>query len=220
MKTNNTKIIGFRGRKGVGKNFCADIVADILRDDSVPGMSYDGSRVAVEIGAFAEPLKNFCVSVLGLDKEQCYGTDEQKNSKTRYSWKNIPQEIRDKYPDKSGKMTGREVMQVFGTDMIRDFFHKDIWVDALKRDIDNSGADYYLITDVRFLSEVETIRSWGGEVWFVDGPQRGEDDTKNDGHPTEREAGMPVAVDLTIDNNIDMSPAGIRQQALSYLKSR
>jgi len=44
----------------------------------------------VKLYSFADPLKEFCINVLGLEYEQCYGTDEQKNSETHLRWENMP----------------------------------------------------------------------------------------------------------------------------------
>ena len=39
---------------------------------------------------FADTLKDIAVEVLGLDYEQCHGTDAQKNSPTGYRWEEMP----------------------------------------------------------------------------------------------------------------------------------
>lgn len=44
----------------------------------------------MKIYSFADPLKEFCINVLGLTHEQCYGTNEQKNALTHLKWENMP----------------------------------------------------------------------------------------------------------------------------------
>ena len=39
---------------------------------------------------FADPLKRMCIGLFGLTREQCYGTDEEKNSLTDILWDDIP----------------------------------------------------------------------------------------------------------------------------------
>lgn len=41
--------------------------------------------------SLADPLKyDVCMGLLGLSYEQCFGTDEQKNTPTRINWENVP----------------------------------------------------------------------------------------------------------------------------------
>src|SRR5688572_6769865 len=75
---------------------------------------------SVKIYSFSDPLKKFCIDVLGLDHIQCYGSDDDKNSLTHIIWDDMFEEIRQKYSRKrrgsgslkpaSGKMTANEVM--------------------------------------------------------------------------------------------------------------
>lgn len=45
----------------------------------------------VKIYSFADLLKQeICIKILGLTVEQCYGTDEDKNSLTHLRWENMP----------------------------------------------------------------------------------------------------------------------------------
>ena len=125
----------------------------------------DVVRNSCHIYSFADPLKNFCISVLGLTYNQCYGTDEEKNSLTKYLWKNIPKELSDLYHNKTSQefISAREMMQLVGTNIMRNYFSDTIWVDGLLRIINNNPSDIsnspklVLIADVRFQSEVKTI---------------------------------------------------------------
>jgi len=88
----------------------------------------------VKIYQFADELKLFCINVLGLTHDQCYGSDEEKNSLVRTCrWGGIPHTITERY-GKAGDeaMTAREVMQVFGTDMVRAMC-PNAWADATYR---------------------------------------------------------------------------------------
>ena len=137
----------------------------------------------VEVYSFGDTLKECCINTLGITWEQCYGTDEQKNTLTKYLWDNLPMSVRKKYSSKTiakmsvpqmgfeppdyyrekipreGPLTAREVMQVFGTDICRDMFHDDIWVDATFKRIEKDEVKIAIIADVRFPSEVNAIKS-------------------------------------------------------------
>lgn len=65
---------------------------------------------------------------------------------------------------KSGTMTGREIMQVFGTDICRRMFSQHIWVHATFRAINKDKADYAIIPDLRFPSELQGVENNGGLV--------------------------------------------------------
>lgn len=65
---------------------------------------------------------------------------------------------------KTGFMSGRELMQVFGTDICRRMFSQYIWVDATFRLILKEKVDYAIIPDLRFPSELQGVQSYKGLV--------------------------------------------------------
>jgi len=58
--------------------------------------------------------------------------------------------------------TPREALQKIGTEVGRDIFHKDFWVQLLDAKV--NSVDDYVITDVRFPNEIEWIHKRGGIV--------------------------------------------------------
>jgi hypothetical protein len=76
-----TTIIGLSGKKQSGK--------DTLLLNLTPHF-----RGITKKYSFADGLKNFLVDVMGLEPDQVWGTDEQKNSLTQYAWESIPEYIR------------------------------------------------------------------------------------------------------------------------------
>lgn len=60
----------------------------------------------IKLYSFADCLKKeICIKMLGLTWEQCYGTDEQKNSLTHLRWEDMPGIItREKLEDEDGNM--------------------------------------------------------------------------------------------------------------------
>jgi len=137
--------------------------------------------------SFADTLKQFCINVLGLDYKACYGTNEEKDAPTTLLWENMPgiitentakylrinskdeQIIADKCLQfnslyhKSGLMSGREVMQWFGTDICRKIF-SDCWVKDTIQIIHKEAPLLAVIRDVRFPNECEAIQKGGGKV--------------------------------------------------------
>lgn len=105
----------------------------------------------IKIYSFADPLKlDICMNILGLTYDQCYGTDDQKNTETHIKWQ-------DKY------LSSREVMQFVGTDLFRKMF-ENVWPSSAIRKIQKDSPGIALITDCRFPNEVQAIRENGGTV--------------------------------------------------------
>jgi hypothetical protein len=149
-----TLFLGLAGKKQVGKSTFSDHISSYLL----------GKNIDHIITCFAEPLKRFCVDVLGLKPKTVYGSDVEKNKRTHIKWESVSDEIRAKYAQNLGMrhetMTGREVMQVFGTDIVRKMY-SEAWAAypfrAFKEDI-------VIINDVRFPNELEQFSKHGGKV--------------------------------------------------------
>jgi len=140
-------IIGICGLIGSGKG----TVADVLVDQGFTKVS------------FADKLKDGVSTIFGWNRAMLEGdTDESRQ------WR----EQRDDFWSAETEMevTPRLVLQLFGTDCLRNGFHDGVWVSLLKKHmLDNPGN--YVIPDVRFRNEQNMIRELGGEIWRV---QRGD----------------------------------------------
>ena len=151
---------------------------------------------ACKIYAFADTLKEFAVDVLGLEYNQVYGTNQEKNSPTHLRWENMPGIVTKKvftqssyvgYEDEitgityhePGPMTGREVLQYFGSDVCRNMY-ENIWFDACIRRIRKDNPELALISDVRFPNEIKGLQEEGGIVFGL--PR----DLFNDSHKSEQ----------------------------------
>lgn len=171
-------IIALSGRKNAGKNTAALGIKNYFDNDDE---FFECS--------FADDLKEFCINVLGLRREQCYGSEEEKNSPTKYMWENVPEYLQWIFSDnegprrmvregydinhiiskfyicggwregekaKTGPITGREIMQLFGTNLIRNTFG-NVWAEATVRRIKRNGKLLSLISDLRFFNEIEVM---------------------------------------------------------------
>jgi hypothetical protein len=145
-------IVGLSGKKGSGKNTIAD---DIF-------FHYQATH-QVRYYAFSDTLKEYCQKLFGLTYAQCYGTDEEKNALTTVEWDTIPFKQPRALRANLAYLTGREVLQIFGTEIVRTM-NADAWVNATLTQIEEDQPDIALITDVRFPNEVEGIRERGGKV--------------------------------------------------------
>lgn len=180
--------------------------------------------------SFATPLKSFCMQVFGLTYEQAHGTNAQKDTPTQLKWEDMPippalvkgnlSDVRGNgsIPDyccaKTGFMTGREVLQYFGTQIGRQMWN-NCWVDATIRKIAMQQPQMAIVTDVRFPNEVEGIQAAGGKVLrFTRAPFAGQDE-----HASETALDNYEGFDAVIDNS-DMSIAeqnrAVTQQLLEW----
>jgi hypothetical protein len=139
-------IVGLSGRKQSGKSSTAAFLERWYE---------------AEVLHFADPLKRFCIDVLGLEEEQCYGTEDDKNSLTDLRFEDMPGDALDDW--EPGPMSARHVLQFFGTDIVRQM-KPSAWVDATMRRAAGSLAPLVVIADVRFPDEADAILAAGGEV--------------------------------------------------------
>jgi len=182
-------IVGIAGRKGSGKSTLAH---------NLNGDSRLGDRTSLM--SFAHPIKQFCISTLGLDEDAVYGDDAAKNAITRYRQRDMPHWCEQCCDEKEGErfLTVREVMQQLGTEVFRRM-DPDILVEALLRRVE--FYDTVFIDDVRFVNEAEAIRRRGGLVVRLE-----RDATAWDGHASE--AGIPDRlVDLSVPAGLDAEDA-------------
>lgn len=138
---------------------------------------------------FATPMKEFVIDVLGLDPELVYGTQADKQTPTHIKWEDFPGIITNKHLYNSirkhvdrkfsehskfrtkfaleyhepGFMTVREVLQWFGTEIVRKM-HGSAWVDATMNKIQRESPKFALVSDARFLNEFDAIKKAGGAL--------------------------------------------------------
>ena len=110
--------------------------------------------------SFSAPLKEISHGLFGLTYDQCHGTDEQKNTLTGIRWGDLPTPNK---RSKKKKMTAREFLQYFGTDVCRAMY-EDIWVDRCLTDIAFEQPLLAIIDDCRFPNEATAIKNVGGKV--------------------------------------------------------
>jgi hypothetical protein len=65
--------------------------------------------------------------------------------------------------------TVREILQIFGTECMRNHFGQDFWVKKLIPDLLFANTSI-VIDDVRFPEEEKLIRDYGGEIWKIERP--------------------------------------------------
>lgn len=160
--------------------------------------------------SFADKLKrDVCINLFGLSHEQCYGTDEQKNSITKLRWQDLPGVITEKPPIVFEKVDGRlGYYYSVGEHITESGYHipliyhepgymtarevmqyvgtgifrkmyPTIWADATIKQIQQDQSNFAIITDCRFPDEVKAVQDAGGKVIRLTR------NTSDDNHPSE-----------------------------------
>jgi hypothetical protein len=146
------KTVNSTGEEGYG-------IFDVTRKDSA-FVDYAEKELwpYIKVYHFADYLKDLSINLFGLNAQNVYGTDQQKNELTNIKWENMPFITK-----KGGYMTNREFLEQFGTKVVRKI-KTDAWVAATINKINYENSQLAIIPDVRFPNEVEAIKASGGVV--------------------------------------------------------
>ena len=135
-------IIGFVGFIGSGKDTAADYLVNFhgFRRDS-----------------FANTLKDAVAAVFGWDRRLLEGRTAEARA-----WR---EQIDPWWAERLQlpNLTPRWILQYWGTDVLRNNFHDDIWIASLEHKL-LSTTDNIVISDVRFPNEIKAIKRAGGKV--------------------------------------------------------
>lgn len=106
--------------------------------------------------SMADPLKYACAVLFNYDYEILSGRTPQSRT-LREQTKTMEYNI-------CGALTGRKILEYFGTDIMRDKFHPDIWVNALHHICvkHRSAGTNVVIADIRFNNEMHMLNDNGG----------------------------------------------------------
>tara|TARA_B100001287_G_scaffold274730_1_gene280696 strand:- start:11410 stop:12021 length:612 start_codon:yes stop_codon:yes gene_type:complete len=138
-------IIGICGLIGSGKGSAADILVE----------EHNFTKIS-----FADKLKDGVASVFNWDRQKLEGDTDSSRA-----WREEPDKFWSKEVGKP--ITPRLVLQLFGTDCMRDGFFDGIWVSVVKQHLLHDTTKDYVIPDVRFPNEANMIHSLNGQVWQV-----------------------------------------------------
>lgn len=164
-------LIGLTGYKQVGKDTTA---AYLIQE-------YNFEKLA-----FADTLKSAVANLFDIDKMCVEGMKSDGE---------IPlAEVILQYKDSQWSWTWREFLQRFGTEMGRNTFGQDFWIDLWEQKFHFCESENVVATDVRFENEATRIHYFGGYVVEIHRPGY-----EPDGHASE--AGLPEeSIDAWIDN--------------------
>lgn len=128
-------IVGLLGFIGSGKG----TAGDILKGIGFTPLS------------FAKGVKDVAAEMFGWPRHLLEGDTEVSRK-----WREQPDEFWSKEFGK--EFTPRLGLQLLGTEVGRDVFHKDFWIIKMKKYILENPKQDYVITDVRFKNEIDFVQ--------------------------------------------------------------
>jgi hypothetical protein len=138
------KILGVVGFIGHGKGTVGDFLV---------------SEYKFTACSFAHTLKTAVSAIFHWPRELLEGSTLESRA-----WREQPDKW---WSAKLGRtVTPRWVLQHFGTNVLRQYFHTDIWLLSLEKTIADIPGNV-VVTDVRFPNEIQVLQSWQGDVWWV-----------------------------------------------------
>lgn len=116
--------------------------------------------------AYADMLKSIAVHVFGINEDWVNGTEEDKKNLTHIKWKDMckflpPRVVNEKKKSEKydKKMTVREFLQYFGTDVCRNLY-PDCWLYSCFNRIMMDKPEIAVIVDGRFENEVKGAKKY------------------------------------------------------------
>jgi hypothetical protein len=149
------KIYAICGFIGSGKDTVSNIISEY----------YEKRQCNVKRLSFASSLKDAVSCVFGWERHLLEG-----DTKESREWREKVDEWWSKRLD-IPNLTPRFILQNWGTDVLRNKFHQDIWIASIERKILFSQSDVIVITDCRFTNEIEALNKFDTKFIWV---KRGE----------------------------------------------
>ena len=194
-------LIGISGKMGSGKNLVCTIIQGLTaaKEHNIENPSFEWIKKYYinsiwEQKAFAGKLKQTASLLTGIPVEK-FEDQDFKNKELGEEWwytygkignvdilvsyLDMDKEFKNSNNSYIEKLTPRELLQIIGTECIRDKVHPNAWVNALFADykyeihrsevptraagfIDQHVYPNWIITDMRFPNELEAVKSRGG----------------------------------------------------------
>jgi hypothetical protein len=153
------KLIGIRGYVGAGKDTLAAMIAGLLSEYPIRGLSvlnlidkphtFISYQTGVQVRAFAEPLRDICARLIG-ERPETFLNRDTKDAPINSKWLN----------DDGSLMTRRDLLLYVGKQMRER--NPEVFVDLAMRSWNT--RENFIFVDVRQRNELQAIRERGGKV--------------------------------------------------------
>ena len=187
-------LIGISGKIGSGKDTVGNIIQMLTQgiDSNTQITEYvNGTNITgfdYQIKKFADTIKDTVCMWIGCTREQLEDQEFKQKELGEEWWycvaddgSYIPyeQNLHKNKVVNLVKLTPRKLLQLLGTECGRQIIHPNIWVNSLFADYKKDSN--WIITDVRFTNEAQTIKDRGGIMIRINRPLYRLDDQ----HPSE-----------------------------------
>lgn len=133
------KLIAITALRGSGKDTTADYIVK--------------NYLNWEKDSFAGTLKDAVSAIFGLDRKMLAGETAEDRA--------IREKPDEYWSEKLGyEVTPRMLLQKIGTDILRDYFDKNIWINSLEHKLMNTDKNV-IVTDCRFKNEIDVLKELG-----------------------------------------------------------
>lgn len=181
------KIIGLVGQAGSGKDTIGEAIINRLRSNNILSRRF----------AFGDNLKSVASILTGVNINSFHDQYKKENFTVNVNGRFI---------------NLRTLMQELGTDILRNYFGPNIWVNSLSRSFLFDSCRFPVITDVRFKNEAEFVKNNGGVLIKIDNPYL----SKKSTHISETELNT-IVPDYVIFNNYKEDPKGVDSEVTNIL---
>lgn len=187
-------IIAISGLKNSGKSTVASIIEFLFNTPKIfhsyfwyRHQNLVPKKKIYKIVAFADPIKEMLSHLLNMDREDFESRGIKENCFVNFSnfckvYANgiDPQFIPEYLPDskfsklakewnpelsKEYYLSIRQVMQLFGTEIMRNILDDKIWINCV---LNRSNKNNLIISDLRFITEYEEIKKRNGFIIYID----------------------------------------------------
>jgi hypothetical protein len=195
-------VIGCTGRQRCGKTSIADIIEDTI------GLISAQRSVCIPVKrvSFADPLKNLLAQFIGRT-DPFRGNDKQRNTPIpEIAWADLAVSLQDKiekrYPEflHSPSPTGRQLLQIVGSEVFRDELAPTTWLRMAASTVSNALA-VCVLDDVRFPEESRKAGDGTGFLDFLIKVNRPGVPTSNHASETGVDLIPAERIDVVIDNS-------------------
>jgi hypothetical protein len=153
MAGTDKKIVGLHGFAQVGKDTAANYLVE---------------RQGYRRIAFADPMRsallklNPWVNLKGASGEVSSWNESKFQSLLQFCTLHTLVDELGWDVAKTGVPEVRQLLQRFGTEIGRDMFGENFWVDLAMKQVDESEHPRWVFTDMRFPNELEAVKARGG----------------------------------------------------------
>lgn len=171
--------------------------------DTVASIIQEHTKNKFKVVKFADKLKDFVCTLINCSRENLEDEDF-KNKELGEEWDYIDNNWIKQ------KMTPRRLLQIIGTEAMRNNVHENVWVNATM----SSYCDKcnWIITDLRFENEFTSLKKYDTITIRVNRPSI----TENDNHPSETSLDDNKEFNYYIDNDGDLE--SLKNKVINILK--